>query len=122
MSQFIYVCPRSGQAKNQGSKKKIESICGSISKELSDITKFECLEIGEGTAGIINPFSHFLKNSLAACFGVLFEDSNSWDIPLSDKPDGNYAIVRTDNNNVEVVSDKAGSRTVWYYFDDDTFI
>lgn len=120
MSQFIFVRSRSGRVRNQN--KKLDSICKALAIELSRSTKYECFNIGEGYTGVVNPLSYHLKNKAAACFGILFEDSNNWDLPFSNKPDGNFAIIRTDKNHVEIVSDTAGSRTVWYYFDEEKFI
>lgn len=120
MSQFIFV--RSKLKNTQNQKKKLELACKSYASNFPAGTKYEVFELEKGYTGIVNPSSFHFKTDLAACFGFLFEDEPDWKIPFSKKPDGNYTIIRSDENHIEVVSDIVGSRTVWYYSDDGIFI
>ena len=49
--------------------------------------------------------------------GVLYSADDDWDKPNAEHPDGSYAIFRGDSLYLEVLSDPAASRTIWYYFD-----
>ena len=37
-------------------------------------------------------------------------------------PDGSYALFRSDENKVELITDVVGSRTIWYVRTEDAFI
>jgi hypothetical protein len=64
--------------------------------------------------------------------GRLYEDAASaWRMPGTPFPDGSYALFRASDDpvaepaeapKVEVVTDPAGSRTIWYAMDDETFV
>ncbi len=54
--------------------------------------------------------------------GILFGASSDWHTPGSAVPDGSYALFRGDNTSVEVLTDAAASRSVWYIKTDDYFI
>ena len=43
-------------------------------------------------------------------------------MPGSGVPDGSYAILREDSGCFEAVTDPAGGRSLWYYFDDEVFV
>ena len=64
-----------------------------------------------------------LESNLSLLLGVLFEkQDSSWSKPKSYYPDGNYALFRNDQNEIEVVSDAAASRTIWYFHDETLFL
>lgn len=54
--------------------------------------------------------------------GCTFDLYPNWHLPLSETPDGSYAMVRSNLDCVEAVSDAAGSRTLWTYFDNGMFV
>lgn len=64
--------------------------------------------------------THQTGNSL--CLGQIFGDTKNWDKPYGSYPDGAFCIFRSDENNVEILSDVGGSRTIWHYKDEDVFI
>ncbi len=53
--------------------------------------------------------------------GYLVE-SGSWERPRTGRPDGAYALFRSDDTVVEIVTDTLASRTVWYALTDRMFI
>ena len=69
--------------------------------------------------GIVNPLGLTLSHNASVLLGSLFESDAPWSETETAAPDGNFAIFRADDERLEVLSDFAGSRTVWYYFDDD---
>lgn len=54
--------------------------------------------------------------------GFLVEPQSTWDRPGNLRPDGAYALFRSDTDAVEIVSDSVASRTVWYALTDDLFV
>ncbi|MEX1019322.1 MAG: hypothetical protein WDZ49_06665 [Litorilinea sp.] len=79
------------------------------------------LQQGEIVAGVLNPVASVQVAPRALCLGHLTAGAR-WDVVGAGHPDGNYAIFRADDGAVEVLSDVAGTRTLWYYQDNDIFI
>ena len=77
---------------------------------------------GQHIQGTLNLSNHLPRRGLALCQGKLYEPVADWWKPGSGTPDGSYAILREDEDVLEAVSDPAGSRMLWYYFDDDQFV
>ena len=70
---------------------------------------------------VTNPVPGVRTVSHGVCLGTLFEDV-SWATVGAAAPDGTYAIVRHDDEAVEVLTDTFGSRTVWYVHTDELFL
>ena len=70
---------------------------------------------------IYNPAPTIKTDGASICMG-LCEDSDNLFVPDTPLPNGSYALFRADKDKVEVASDYAGSRTIWYYQDNDIFI
>lgn len=72
--------------------------------------------------GIAGPpdFVHARGSNIAA--GYLVEPDSDWDRTGGGRPDGAYALFRSDPDVVEIVSDSVASRSVWYALTDDIFI
>lgn len=54
--------------------------------------------------------------------GGLIGERLDWARLAAEPPDGTYALVRWDDDAVEIVADVCASRTLWYTLDDDTFL
>ena len=78
------------------------------------------------TAGLLPLWSIPLLGSsvrgASVCLGQVFSYSGHWDEPHSAAPDGSYAICRANDRSVELLTDFVGSRTLWYYFDDNLLL
>ncbi len=72
-----------------------------------------------GIAGLPD-FVHTRGSNIAA--GYLVEPDSDWDRTGGRRPDGAYALFRSDPDVVEIVSDSVASRSVWYALTDDIFI
>lgn len=71
----------------------------------------------------INPVPSSLSiTDTGICAGYMLEPFGEWWKPSSPIPDGAYAIFRSDDRTVELVSDITGSRTIWYIRTDTMFI
>jgi hypothetical protein len=59
----------------------------------------------------------------SVALGYFYEnDEPDWSKLGSAFPDGSYALIRNSEDRIEVVSDPAGVRTIWYLLTDDLFI
>ena len=56
------------------------------------------------------------------CLGRFLDDPGDWWRPGTTPPDGAYALCRCSPDVVELVTDIAASRAVWYYHDEDVFL
>lgn len=57
------------------------------------------------------------RAGLNLCQGRFFEPAPDWAVPRTPRPDGSYALVRADARHAELITDPAGGRTLWWYFD-----
>ncbi|KAF0191343.1 MAG: hypothetical protein FD165_1939 [Gammaproteobacteria bacterium] len=97
-----------------------------ISKRLTpgNITARQPLVVeGHGIAiCVINPVASLPINNSSVCLGTFFGADDDWWMPGADAPDGNYALFRSGEYQVELVSDTVASRTIWYAKTDELFI
>ena len=70
---------------------------------------------------VLNPVPGVRIAPGGVCLGALFEDAD-WAAVGAAAPDGTYAILRHDDEAVELLSDTFGSRTVWYVHTDALFL
>jgi len=71
---------------------------------------------------VINPVSTTKCIDDNLLLGLLNNNQEKWHELNSDRPDGTFVIIRSNNKFIETLTDPAGSRSVWYYFDSDKFI
>lgn len=71
---------------------------------------------------VANPVDGLHQEGTSACLGVMFPPDEEWTTPGTDLPDGSYALFRSDERRTEVSTDIVGSRTIWYYKNDDVFV
>jgi len=121
MSKIIYTCFRDAKpevfSKNQYAR---------LSKRLEpDNIIYPSPKIIEGkgiSVAIFNSNDSNLINQESICLGQLINPKKDWWKPKSEVPDGTYAIFRSDEEFVELLTDTVSTRTIWYYFDNDLFI
>lgn len=121
MSKIVYVCYKNPQLRD-ALKSSIHRIFDRITP--NNITPNPAkIEDREGIIyGIFNPVNVIKEENGSVLLGGIFGDMANWWSPKVALPDGSYAIFRADDNFVEVATDAAGSRSVWYYKDDELFV
>ncbi|MDR9365942.1 MAG: asparagine synthase-related protein [Balneolaceae bacterium] len=123
MSKIIYLYSRNHDL-NEVNRRKLLEICKQLTPDnIKSEAYHEICTDGQSAFGITmhNYDYHKIGNSIL--FGHLFEQEDAnWHLPNSEFPDGNYVIFRNSKEYLEIVSDAAATRTVWYYFDDDYFL
>jgi hypothetical protein len=63
---------------------------------------------------VLNPVSSVRDKECCVCLGALVDSQQDWWKVGLDSPDGSYAICRSDDDRVELVTDDFGSRPLWY--------
>lgn len=122
MSKVIYACSRS-RSFDSKDKMRISEICKKLEPDNISPPVNHKISYNDRIAfGIMNPPKSIICNDTSLLLGYLYEQSGRWYEPLSEFPDGSYALFRDSPDYLEVVSDPAASRTIWYYFDDNLFI
>jgi hypothetical protein len=74
------------------------------------------------TAAIFNPTGATRSEGVSIALGAFFESMPSWHEPGTAVPDGTYALLRCNDDSVELVADPAASRTIWYALTEEAFI
>lgn len=72
--------------------------------------------------GLINPISKEILHKNSIHVGLLFKKKSEWYKPKGPIPDGSYGLFRVDEDNIELITDFVGSRTIWYYYDQEKII
>lgn len=71
--------------------------------------------------GVMNPTVPVSSSASHVAVGSLLSPS-ARQFPDSPRPDGSFALARFNNDTIELISDVVGSRTVWWYLDEQKFI
>ena len=121
MSKIVYVCYKNPELRDT-ILSDILRISDRISPDNITPAPTKILEQDGIIYGIINPVDVTKEENGSVLLGGAFGDTTNWSKPKASLPDGSYAIFRADSDYVEVATDAAGSRSVWYYQDDDLFI
>lgn len=65
-------------------------------------------------AAVVNPTNAPSTRNTSAYVGNLVDSPNDWWRPGATVPDGSFALFRSDERWVELISDACASRTIWY--------
>jgi len=121
MSKLVYVC-----YKNPEQLSSIKSGINNASKRIlpDNITpnKTRIVEANGLIYAIFNPVASITEQNGCVLLGGILGSDNTWWSLQEPVPDGSYALFRSNNDSVEIASDAAGSRSIWYYKDQDIFI
>ncbi len=123
LSKAIYIYCRN-YFLNNNSKNKITRIIEKLVPDNISLSDNNKIFIKENTAYAVSIYNDaFHDSGSSILLGYLYEDMGKrWNVPKAGHLDGNYAIFRSNDKYLEVLSDAAGSRTIWYYFDSELFI
>lgn len=120
MSKILYVCVRDPlQAAETARAAKI--IAARLVPDNLGAVAPKVIETSGIVVGISTPneLLGIRGSNIAAGYLV---DPGTWERPRSGRPDGAYALFRSDDAVVEIVTDALASRTVWYVLTDKMFI
>jgi hypothetical protein len=71
---------------------------------------------------VLNPLDTVKTHRTSACLGHFLGVASEWWRPLAPAPDGCFALFRSDDRHVELLTDATASRTIWYAQTDDVFV
>jgi hypothetical protein len=120
MAKCIYICSR--ELLSDLVKKFLHTICNKITPDNILAAEPKTMVDGCIAYGIMNPAKTLLEKGNSLLLGQIFGKTENWDVPLSEFPDGSYALFRDGKEHCEIVSDAVASRTVWYYKNENIFI
>ena len=120
MAKCIYICSR--RILSLQIEKRLYEICKRLEPDNVSPNEPRVVVNEDVAFGIMNPTKTLLVNSNSLLVGQIFGNSEKWDIPLEEFPDGSYALFRDGKEYFEIVSDPVASRSIWYYMDEDVFI
>jgi len=123
MSKVIYAYSRISNFK-ESIENKLDELCKALTPDnVSSLSEHKICVRGKTAYAVIMNSNMLRVSDLNLLLGYLYEEqSKQWGVPTTRFPDGNYAIFRNNDDYIEIVSDGVGSRTIWYYFNDDLFI
>ena len=121
MSKIIYVCFRNGLPVT--AEQRVREACKRLEPDNIVPRPARVVRHGNSVYGVVNPSPSMLASNGSVAVGHLLGDKGQREDALSrGTPDGSFALFRDSGDSLEVMSDPAGSRTVWYYRDEETFI
>lgn len=121
MSKIVYICVRDATSSSLV-KQKVLAIIPKLVPDNIPNAPCRYAEYGKITYGISTYSENILEKNGSVCIGMIFPGTEKWWEPKTAHPDGSFAIFRSNESYVELLTDIAGSRTIWYYKDDNVFI
>lgn len=119
MSKLILVCSRGDHPDFVG---RLRQACDRLVPNNIAARPPHVANYGRLVTALVNPSLGSSVRGASVCLGQVFSYSGHWDEPHSAAPDGSYAICRANDRSVELLTDFVGSRTLWYYFDDNLLL
>ena len=122
MSHFILVCERGEPRGGEGLTGYLET-CAKLlwPPGVEPAATKVITEKGLALVAVV-PADGMPLHGASLCLGRFLDDPGDWWRPGTTPPDGTYALCRCSPDVVELVTDIAASRPVWYYHDDDVFL
>lgn len=122
MAKAIFLCSRYKPLDISFEKRLLEICHALVPDNLTPQPKHYVCVKGNTAFAVMNHNSHVKYTDRSLLLGFLFAQRDHWDEPLSEPPDGSYAIFRDSEDVLEVLTDSVASRTIWFYLDDEIFI
>lgn len=124
MAKVLYICKRNG-ALDQAERTRLAHVARVLVPDsISDSEHLECTfhDGGEICHAVSNDKGTFLRNKDSLLCGYLQDPTEKWHEIGNAAAVGDYAIFRADSDAVEVLTNRVGSRTVWYFMDEEYFL
>lgn len=121
MSKVVFICLRDSR-QNPQLRSNIETLSKRIMPDNISPNPPLVIDVDGVFIAIFNPNESLPIKNASVCMGNLIAAEDDWWRPMAKIPDGSYALFRSDENTVELVSDIVASRTIWYVQTEDMFI
>jgi hypothetical protein len=122
MSKLLLVIERNGKELISSISKRIDQVTERIIPGIIKPNETLIIQSPGFAFYIFNPVPSLYIHEQSVCLGFMTPEEQEWWVPGSNVPDGSYALFRSNDEQVEVVSDMLASRSVWYYSDSEVFI
>lgn len=120
MAKIIYVCLRE-PAQDADTARAVAAVADRLLPDNLPRIPSRVLMSNGIVAGISGQSDLLGVRGCSLAAGYLVEPG-AWERPRTGRPDGAYALFRSDDTVVEIVTDTLASRTVWYVLTDRIFI
>ena len=121
MSKLLYACFYDSKPK-EFNVDNINSLSRRLEPDNITFRDTEIISNEKEVIAIFNPNDSIKVEGSSVCMGNMIKPGSDWSEPESLIPDGTYALFRSNSDTLEVISDMVGTRTVWYYYDENLFI
>ena len=122
MSHFILICERSGRRHVDGLTHYLNQ-CAQLLWPPGIEPRATKLVTENGLSlAVVVPADGMPQHGTSLCLGRFLDEPGEWWVPGTKPPDGAYALCRCSRDVVELVTDIAASRAVWYYHDERVFL
>jgi len=124
MSKAILITYRDKINLSEGEKikNKLIDIENKILPSNISANKIQFIEDDHSIIAVFNPVKSISSINSSLCLGYVVNDK-WYDLSVSqDKIEGSFAIFRQNNQNLHLITDLVGSRTIWYYYDTEKII
>lgn len=123
MSKIIYVCSRNHNF-DSNTENKLSDICNALVPDnITRCADYKIYVEGRLAYAVTMKNSALLESDMSVLLGFRYsKQETNWTTQQHNYPDGNYVLFRNGDDNLEVLCDGVGSRTIWYYHDDEIFI
>lgn len=122
MSHFILVCGRGGRPAAEGLTGRLEACAQLLWPPGTRPAATKIVSEGALSLAVAVPADGLPLHGASLCLGRFLDTPGEWWRPGTTPPDGTYALCRSSPDAVELVTDIAASRAVWYYHDDEVFL
>jgi hypothetical protein len=117
MVRAVLVVPR-----YPGQPNRLDAYCEALNRKLAgdniDPRPATLVRHSGLSAALFNPTTAAQTHGASIAIGTLLAPRDDWHVPQAALPDGSFALLRADDERVELVSDSVGSRTIWYAMTD----
>lgn len=122
MSHFILVCERGERSDVETLGDRLESAARLLWPPGVQPTATRIV-VEDGLAlAVVASAESLPVHGQSVCLGRFLDEPGDWWRPKTTPPDGTYALCRCSREVVELVTDIAASRAMWYYHDEQVFL
>lgn len=117
MSKILFVVNKVNST--EGDINKVIQICDNITADNIDPLPSHVVSREQIIFGISNPLEGFEVRDSSVLLGhTMQENDDLWDKINTKQFNGNYAIFRSNPEEIEILSDILSTKSIWYYFDE----
>lgn len=121
MPGFFYVRSRGAGPLDPARRARLEPLARRLAPDNIEYRPAVVAERG-GEAVAVFGGAAAAREQTSVCLGSIFPSATPWWRVGSEAPEGSFALVRSDGDVTEVVSDAVGTRTLWYAQTDDELV